>query len=403
MAPPTPAPAAGGPQAWPDEGLAEEYGLALSGGGIRAMLFHLGALWRLNELGRLRTIDRISSVSGGSFAAGLLALAWAELHWDERGRATDFEGQVARRILRVAGMRLDVPIILLGIVPGISASKLLAAVLDRTSFHGRTLQDLPAPGTGPRFVFNATDLATGTDFRFSRPYMGSYRLGLVRHPTVRIADAVAASASFPPFVSPFPLHLDPASVVAVPGADLHARRDLLGRVALADGGVYDNLALEPVSGRCRVALVSDAGGNLSVEAGRWKWAFWTPQLKRTLDIAVSQSRALRRRALGSAGDENPYAIWRTASDPTRYPAWPSCTFEVAPGWPEHLAGLSTRIWPFETSDRDHLVNWGYLMADLALRSFVWKDEPAPDSLPMSNATFETSPARQPVMAGGRDH
>ena len=40
----------------------------------------------------------------------------------------------------------------------------------------------------------------------------------------RIADAVAASASFPPFVSPFTLRLDPDSVVAVPGADLHDRR-----------------------------------------------------------------------------------------------------------------------------------------------------------------------------------
>src|SRR5262245_24686369 len=40
-------------------------GLCLSGGGSRAMLFHVGALTRLNELGVLRSLDRISSVSGG--------------------------------------------------------------------------------------------------------------------------------------------------------------------------------------------------------------------------------------------------------------------------------------------------------------------------------------------------
>ncbi len=39
--------------------------LCLSGGGYRAMLFHLGALLRLNELGYLARLDRISSVSGG--------------------------------------------------------------------------------------------------------------------------------------------------------------------------------------------------------------------------------------------------------------------------------------------------------------------------------------------------
>jgi NTE family protein len=49
----------------PEEGIA----LCLSGGGYRAMLFHLGALWRLNELGYLPTLARISSVSGGSITA----------------------------------------------------------------------------------------------------------------------------------------------------------------------------------------------------------------------------------------------------------------------------------------------------------------------------------------------
>ena len=38
--------------------------LCLSGGGYRAMLFHLGALWRLNELAYLPKLLRISSVSG---------------------------------------------------------------------------------------------------------------------------------------------------------------------------------------------------------------------------------------------------------------------------------------------------------------------------------------------------
>ena len=40
--------------------------LCLSGGGYRAMLFHLGVLWRLNDAGMLPELDRISSVSGGS-------------------------------------------------------------------------------------------------------------------------------------------------------------------------------------------------------------------------------------------------------------------------------------------------------------------------------------------------
>ena len=51
------------------EGLA----LCLSGGGYRATLFHLGATRRLHELGILGALNTISSVSGGSIFAGVLA------------------------------------------------------------------------------------------------------------------------------------------------------------------------------------------------------------------------------------------------------------------------------------------------------------------------------------------
>src|SRR5271165_515101 len=54
-------------------------GLCLSGGGYRAMLFHLGTLWRLNEASYLGKLDRISSVSGGSITAGVLGLHWKDL------------------------------------------------------------------------------------------------------------------------------------------------------------------------------------------------------------------------------------------------------------------------------------------------------------------------------------
>ena len=56
-----------------DKGRAPEEGLALclSGGGYRAMVFHVGVLWRLNEVGLLPKLNRISTVSGGSITAGV--------------------------------------------------------------------------------------------------------------------------------------------------------------------------------------------------------------------------------------------------------------------------------------------------------------------------------------------
>ena len=47
-------------------------GLALSGGGFRASIFHMGVLKYLAEKNKLEEISYISSVSGGSLLIGLL-------------------------------------------------------------------------------------------------------------------------------------------------------------------------------------------------------------------------------------------------------------------------------------------------------------------------------------------
>jgi len=62
--------------------------LALSGGGFRAMLFHTGVLIRLNELGLLKEVSRVSSVSGGAISAAYLGLIWKRLTWKD-GVATN--------------------------------------------------------------------------------------------------------------------------------------------------------------------------------------------------------------------------------------------------------------------------------------------------------------------------
>ena len=72
-------------------------GLCLSGGGYRAMVFHLGVLWRLNEIGYLATLERVSSVSGGSITAAALGLAWNQFAFDSTGVAKGFQDHVVSR------------------------------------------------------------------------------------------------------------------------------------------------------------------------------------------------------------------------------------------------------------------------------------------------------------------
>src|ERR1700750_1729345 len=64
--------------------------LSLSGAAYRAMVFHIGALWRLNEVGLLGRLKRISSVSGGSITAAYLGMLWNRLEFDA-GRSANFK------------------------------------------------------------------------------------------------------------------------------------------------------------------------------------------------------------------------------------------------------------------------------------------------------------------------
>src|SRR6516164_7850549 len=87
------------PESQPSEELEPGYrdaaSLSLSGGGYRAMVFHVGALWRLNQCGLLEKLKRISSVSGGSITAGVLGLCWNDLDF-RAGVATRFDLLVSK-------------------------------------------------------------------------------------------------------------------------------------------------------------------------------------------------------------------------------------------------------------------------------------------------------------------
>src|ERR1700759_2347222 len=78
-----------GPASAPE--LRDGIGVCLSGGGYRAMLFHIGLLKRLNDAGVLKGVQRFSSVSGGSITSGLLGLRWKDLTFGADDVATNFD------------------------------------------------------------------------------------------------------------------------------------------------------------------------------------------------------------------------------------------------------------------------------------------------------------------------
>jgi NTE family protein len=339
--------------------------LCLSGGGYRAALFHLGSLTRLNELGVLSQIDTFSSVSGGSILAAHLATRVAQ--WPDGGSPVpDWDDAVVEPFLRFTRRNIrNKPIAKRYLLPWnwvrdqVAVETLEAAYASHlTPLH---LSELPA---APRFVMSATDMAFGVNWVFDSGLrrVGDYRAGYAATPDWPLARAVAASSCFPPIFDPLPIDLDPA---ALSGGDYRApdRDDLVGQIALSDGGVYDNMGLEPVWKDHRTVLVSDGGAVFEAEPD----AGFIWRLNRYTSIAGRQGSAVRKRWLianfVSGALEGTY--WSVGSTPDHY--------HGAPGYPEGL--IQERIQPIRTdldrfshAEQQVLMNHGYLLADAAVQT-----------------------------------
>lgn len=346
----------------PETTLIEGIALCLSGGGYRAMLFHTGALWRLNEMGVLPRLHLISSVSGGSITAGVLGVHWNSLVFDSQGRATNFLAQIVTPIRQLASTNIDVEAVLkAAILPG-NASDRVAQEYREQLFGTATLQDLPADG--PRFVFNATNSQTGALWRFSRQLMGDYRVGIIANPTVEIADAVACSSAFPPFLSPHLLNIEGMDWSNIDGADLHVE-PYISQAMLSDGGVYDNLGIEPAWKRYETILVSDGGQKMSPDPSPHQ--DWVLHTKRVLDIEDNQVRSLRKRQLIDSyrKQERTGAYWGIRTNIADYQLLDAlpCPYEKT----QELASESTRLSSLASHQQERLINWGYAVCDAAVR------------------------------------
>ena len=357
-----------------NEGVEETLGLALSGGGFRATLFHIGSLWRLNEFGVLGKIDRISSISGGSICAGVLAQAWPRLEFTASVAAT-FSSTVVEPLREFCRRHVDAAAIVEGLLSPWTTSSERIEEAYATNLVSGTLQDLVDT---PRFIFGATNLQTGRSFRFSKPYMGDYRIGLIDEPRITLARAIAASSAFPPFLSPVTID-NPGTFRPVEGSDLNGDSAYTKRLFLTDGGVYDNLGLETVWNRCRTVLVSDAGAPFGV--GPSVATDSLRQTLRALDVATDQSRGLRKRALVDdfRRGKRKGAYWGIRTNIADYQladALP-CPFDKT----MELAETPTRLKRMSDELQERLINWGYAVCDAALRKHVDATLPKPAGFP----------------------
>jgi NTE family protein len=232
-------------------------GLALSGGGSRAIAFHLGCLRALKDLGVLDEVEVLSTISGGSVIGALYSftpeLSFTE--FDLRARQllrTGFHTRIILELLKPQNLLHCLGSLLLttfqstvSLIPGVDLPRsqrfptrtdCFANVLARELFPHITM-------SSPRrrninVVIGACDLRTGSAFRFTNTSAGGWRHGSAIEWDRPVAQAVAASAAYP---------------LLLPALDRTWRFTRNGheetrRILLTDGGVYDNLGaavLEP--------------------------------------------------------------------------------------------------------------------------------------------------------------
>lgn len=290
-------------------------GLALSGGGTRAMAFHCGVLRWLADMECFENITHISSVSGGSLLTGLI-LRLSNWSWPSSAHYKIEVLPRVRKILTEQDLACQAMVSLSN--PSnwkylLSRANVLAKTIeDNWDIHAR-LANLPEQ---PVWSVNGTTAETGRRFRFKKTAVGDYELGYADAANFKVADAMAVSAAFPGLIGPFAIktsdfmwHKRESWGATIDFAE--KRQPPFKHLHLYDGGVYDNLGTEPLfdSGKQEpksdtdFILVSDAGAPLP--RGNLGFSLNPFRMKRVADIMSDQARALRVRSFVNFLQNNP--------------------------------------------------------------------------------------------------
>ena len=172
------------------------------------------------------------------------------------------------------------------------------------------------------------------------------------------------------------------------------------RVLLTDGGVYDNLGLEPVWKSHAIVLCSDGGKPSQIEPD--SGSAIAARVSRTVEIFSDQALSLRKRWLiqqfqtGALGG----AYWGLRTDISGY-ARHREGFRGA--LLSLFAGVRTDLDAFSDDEQRALINHGWLLADAALESYaraLVEETPTPSGPPFPDMLSPNAVQSALSRAGG---
>jgi NTE family protein len=287
------------------------FGLALSGGGVRAAAFHAGVLRYFAERKWLENIEHISSVSGGSLFVGLV-FHHADTHWPDSETYLKEVFPRFRQTLTTLSLQ------------GAAIKKLVLNplnwrfALSRANIMAQTIQDvwgvktaLRALDARPVWSINCSTGETGHRYRFRNGTMGDYESGCADIGNFSLASAMASSAAFPGGIGPLTIETKKFHWMKRKQWDDGEPEPFqppFKQLHLYDGGLYDNLGVEPLFDSGQQSLKEDAALPTKInyllvsdsEAPLTRQPIPGPlnpfRLERIIDIGLGQCRALHVRA-----------------------------------------------------------------------------------------------------------
>ena len=262
-------------------------GLALSGGGHRAAVFHLGVLSYLAENGLLENVKHLSTVSGGSVLMGLIYklnnYKFPNSHEYIENILPQLSPYFTKHSLQGSAL-----LNMLKKLTFLNRHSILSYTLKKNWGIDANMQDIAEK---PIWSINTTVLESGNNWRIEKEKMGGHELGYVTYPEMDLCDAIAASAGFPIGIGPFKLKVSDYDFYP---KGMEGQKNLL----LYDGGLYDNLGAEVLLKKNFSAfakgidfiMVSDASKPLELEGVRY-WG----RIGRLIDVSTEQIRSLKVR------------------------------------------------------------------------------------------------------------
>lgn len=348
------------------------FGIALSGGGYRATLFHLGALRRLNEIGWIPRLERIVSVSGGSLLLGYLLCRLPEVLDKSKGVSpVDWSEKVSAPIHRFVknDLRTTQTLLNFSINWFTNRDKRLNSSINRlTKLYGRkTLGDVKRDDKNsawPEIYILATDCVYGQAFKFANTpnKSGHSLIGKATLDDFSIAKACMISACFPPIFGPyFPKFSSKQFKGKVHTQD---EIDKIENLALVDGGLYDNLGVNLIIGGSDtfIRLFSDAGSPLGITKKETKSSKVVIRYLKLMSGFIGRLNIQRVRAI----QKNSYAFW---SAQYHQEGAGNNDFGYDSNMVEnYLEHVRTDLDMFTDAEAKILENHGYAQVEFALRN-----------------------------------